>query len=201
MEYVFNEIFPESYELLGRMISRYVKDNSPILDVGAGKGAVAKVIDQHRNGCQLVCLEPDTDAYKDLQTRQLERNQIVAHNTGLLEYLTSEKYVEPHYTIFHRSLHHMHITLDSLFSKITGTLIIGDPFFPTHVSSEEFEAEMKKLYEKSRHSHLRNDFHDPNLVVVSAINQGFNLQHFERLWETPKIKTYYQIVLEKKQGS
>jgi len=201
LKYKFEEMFPESYVSLKKIVSRLILDGKTILDVGAGEGAVARVIDKNRTDCQVVCLEPNTAAYNRLMSKTLKNNSLIGKNVDIKHYLDSPHKVSADITIFHRSLHHIAMPLKELFKALSGTLIIGDPYFPPEVSEEEFNLEMEELQRKSGHSHKLKDYHNPNQVVASAIDQGFELQYFEIQPEGEREKMYYQIVLEKKKSS
>jgi len=196
MEYIFEAMFPGSYELLERMVSRFIQDGKTILDVGAGDGAVARVIERVRTGCQIICLEPDKVAYTALLTNSLRNNSLVGQNIDIQQYLKSSP-SKTDYVIFHRTLHHLDISLNELFNLIKGTLVIGDPYFPNSVSQAEFALEMENLHNRSGHSHRLTDYHNPSQVVASAIKQGFELQYFDLLSEGEGMKQFYQMVLKR----
>jgi SAM-dependent methyltransferase len=201
----FEGYFVDTYSMLEQVLREEFRDDMSILDLGSGNCTVASLIDRHHKDCFIYCLDNDPNAFKDIPE--------MTNNTGISTYPEdANKFMDcltPEFDAIsiHAALHHMSDPMDHegyvrrLLTKCNsglreeGLLLIGDYYFPVHVSDEEVEMIRQRQLAKIGHADPREMFVDPTIILKAA--EKWEVKRYFNFRIEPDVdKRYYLMILK-----
>jgi SAM-dependent methyltransferase len=205
----FLTFFSRPYEEMESVISKYLSDGQQIMDIGSNDGAIAGMVDKYHTGCIVHCVDIDTNALEKLGKRKFQNTAIRGYNQDANQFLAEDNLSRLDAVVINAALHeintpynqqsYLYSFFDQCRKKLRpeGRLIIGDYYYPDHVSDEEVQAYMAHQLAEIGHADPRNKFINPCMLAQIAENSELYPVFFS---ENPAVKgidrRYYIFVME-----
>jgi spermidine synthase len=200
---------PLSYDEIKPVIAANIAPGSTILDLGPYEGNLEEYLESLDQPFNIDAVDIDGDAIKVLAAKTFGNITVnCIHSDGndfLRDYNQKVDVV-----LSSASIHELNNPedqegyLDWFFGRLQeilvdgGKAIIGDLYFPDHVSDEAVEAFRLFQLNTINHASARNQFIKPELIEAAALTHGFTLVSKKEIRAVKEIdRRYYVIFLQK----
>lgn len=205
------EIFYDApYKELKKALSKYIGNNSKVIDIGAYQGNLEDFLDNTGKNYDIKCVDADVKALEFLKAKKYKNLKITVVQSDANEFIEREAPNGNNDAIMlSATLHEINNIYDqngylnNFMSKTKGLLnkngiiIIGDFYYPENVPKEEFEAFREYQKKAIDHADNRNKFINPELIKTVSKEMGFVVEYFKEIRAVKEIdRRYYVIVLK-----
>lgn len=200
----------QPYEQIKTLIDKVISDNSTIIDIGANDGTLETYIDDTKQGCKIRCIDVNQEALSNINNIQFKNSSV---ETQLIDgNLFIEEYEDDPVDciVLNATLHELNNPLnqaeylDNFFENVKkllnekGLLIIGDHYYPEHVSDQEVEDYRLRQLREVGHADEREKFINPELIKEKSLEHEYNIESFNQIQSVEGIDRQYYIFLLRK---
>ncbi|MCB9358984.1 hypothetical protein H6503_03580 [Candidatus Woesearchaeota archaeon] len=211
---VLEDTFPTVYEILDHSISRFIDDNSVILDLGCKEGAIADAIDRHHKGMTLYGIDIDGGSLERMMKKEYNNVKTRGFKYDIKEILSRSNPM-----IYSEDPEIDTITMNAAFHEMTGDdkrsdvinlfrffenslregrIIFGDYYYSHDIPKEEIAEYMQHLNRTIGHATPPERFVAAELFDQISLKFGYTTIWRHEIQSIPDIDLrYYHRVLEK----
>lgn len=205
----FETFSPRIYEEMHAVLLANVVPGSKILDLGPFEGNLEMFLNTLGHSFDIDAVDVDENALRVLAEKELENIAVnIIHQDGNEFLRNYDKQVD--LVLSSASIHELNDPsdqkgyLDWFFTRMSdivvpgGKVIIGDLYFPDHISDEVVEEFRVWQWEAIKHASSRDQFVYPELIEAAALSHGFELVSKKEIRAMKDIdRRYYVIVFQK----
>jgi len=205
--------FKRPYELLDKTIESVISGGNQVLDLGSSSGTVASMVDRHHRNCLVHCVDIDKESLGRIEEHPLDSTRTLSYPSDTNEFLTSSGLSGLDAITINATLHeinnpsnqrdYLRFFLESCKEKMkeSGSIVVGDYYYPPHVSDEDVAEYMRQQLEEIGHADSREKFVLPSLIWEMVLESGL---YVTKQIEIPAVKgidrRYYNIIIRGKEN-
>lgn len=209
----YRTYFKKPYETLDKTIKEEISNGNHILDLGSNSGTIADIVDKFHRNCQVYCVDIDEESLKNIEEKLFRTVKTTTYHSDANKFLDSTNLTNLDAITVNATLHEINTPSDqreymknffklcSQKLKQDGRIIIGDYYYPVHVSDESVQEYMQQQIMEINHADPRYKFVQPSLIWEVASDFGL---YVTKQIEIPAVKgidrRYYNIIIRSKKN-
>jgi len=204
----YEVFFDRPYALVKEAMAKYIESGNHLVDIGVNQGNLEDFLET-KGKYTVDCVDVEEEAISKLKAKNYQNIEINPTVGDANEYIDNYE-SQANVILINATLHEINnpadqrAYLEHFLGKAKGMLgedgriIIGDYYYPDHVTDEEVAGFIEYQKKAINHADAREKFVRPELIKEMAVRFGFELEHFEEIRAVEEIdRRYYVIVLKK----